>query len=227
MIKLRKYNSLIFDCDGVILNSNKIKTNAFRKVLKQYNQKAVNEFIKYHLSNGGVSRYAKFEFFINNILSKFEEIEFNKKILLKELLNNYSKQSKSALFKCEVTKKLKILRNHTEKIPWFIVSGGDQKELIEVFKHKQIYDLFNGGIFGSPDKKNEIIKREIINGNIKFPALMFGDSKLDYVVAKSNKIDFLFVTKWTDFLEYKAYCFENNISTVEYVSDILKIEDLY
>ena len=66
----------------------------------------------------------------------------------------------------KVTKKLKILRNHIEKIPWLIVSGGDQKELIEVFKHKQIYDLFNGGIFGSPDKKNEIIQREIINGKI-------------------------------------------------------------
>ena len=227
MIELRKYNSLIFDCDGVILNSNKIKTNAFRKVLEQYNQKAVDEFIKYHLSNGGISRYEKFNFFINTILPKFEEIKLNKKKILSELLDNYSKESKSALFNCEVTKKLKILRNHIEKIPWLIVSGGDQIELIEVFKHKQIYDLFNGGIFGSPDKKNEIIQREIINGKIKFPALMFGDSKLDYKVAKSNKIDFLFVTKWTDFIDYKAYCFENNISTVEYVSDILKTENLH
>ena len=227
MIELSKYKSLIFDCDGVILNSNKIKTNAFRRVLKKYNQKAVDEFIKYHISNGGLSRYTKFKFFINTILPKFEEIELNKKILFKELLHNYSIESKSALFNCEVTKKLKLLRNHIVKIPWLIVSGGDQKELIEVFKHKKIYDLFNGGIYGSPDKKNEIIQREIINGKIVFPALMFGDSKLDYKVAKSNKIDFLFVTKWTDFKDYKAYCFENNISTVEYVSDILKTENLH
>ena len=110
MIELRKYNSLIFDCDGVILNSNKIKTNAFRKVLEQYNPKAVDEFIKYHLSNGGISRYEKFKFFINTILPKFEEIKLNKKKLLRELLDNYSKESKSALFNCEVTKKLNRLR---------------------------------------------------------------------------------------------------------------------
>ena len=38
MIEISKYKSLIFDCDGVILNSNKIKTDAFRKVLKNFNQ---------------------------------------------------------------------------------------------------------------------------------------------------------------------------------------------
>ena len=64
MIKISKYKSLIFDCDGVILNSNKIKSNAFRKVLKKFNQIAVDEFIKYHKDNGGISRYIKFEYFL-------------------------------------------------------------------------------------------------------------------------------------------------------------------
>ena len=45
---MKKYKSLIFDCDGVILNSNKIKTEAFRKILQKYNQNAVDEFINYH-----------------------------------------------------------------------------------------------------------------------------------------------------------------------------------
>ena len=45
---MKKYKSLIFDCDGVILNSNQVKTNAFRKVFEKYNINAVDEFIKYH-----------------------------------------------------------------------------------------------------------------------------------------------------------------------------------
>ena len=40
-----KYNSFIFDCDGVILNSNEIKTNTFRKILRGYNKEAVDDFI--------------------------------------------------------------------------------------------------------------------------------------------------------------------------------------
>ena len=90
-----------------------------------------------------------------------------------------------------------------------------------VFKYKKITSYFNGGIFGSPDKKHTIIKREIANGKIKFPALMFGDSKLDYNVAKLNNIDFLFVTQWTDLKNSKTFCEENLIPTVSYVSDII------
>ena len=65
---MKKYKSLIFDCDGVILNSNQLKTNAFRKVFEKYNINAVDEFIEYHRSNGGVSRYIKIENFLKNIL---------------------------------------------------------------------------------------------------------------------------------------------------------------
>ena len=46
MNNLNKYKSLIFDCDGVILNSNKIKTDAFRKVLNNFDQNAIDEFIR-------------------------------------------------------------------------------------------------------------------------------------------------------------------------------------
>ena len=35
-INLLQYQTLIFDCDGVVLNSNKIKTQAFYDVAKVY-----------------------------------------------------------------------------------------------------------------------------------------------------------------------------------------------
>ena len=218
---MKKYKSLIFDCDGVILNSNKIKTEAFRKTLQKYNLDAVDEFIKYHKENGGISRYIKLENFLKNILPKYDKnLRFNK-FELKILLENYSYQCKSALCNAEVTKDLSKLRELSGNIPWLIVSGGDQIELREVFKKKGLSEYFNGGIFGSPDTKNDIIKREISNGIIKFPALMLGDSKLDHIAAESNKIDFLFVYQWTDFTEYKKYCIINSINKIKTVSDTI------
>ena len=221
MINLSKYNSFIFDCDGVILNSNNLKTNAFIKILSKFNQYAVNEFIEYHKSNGGISRYIKLDNFLNNILPRYEKNKLNTKCLLETLLKQFSKECKLSLFEAEVTKDLEKLRFISGKIPWLIVSGGDQKELQEVFKYKNINSYFNGGIFGSPDKKNYIIEREIAKGKINLPALMFGDSKLDYDVAKLNNIDFIFVTKWTDFKNFKTFCEENSIPTVSYVSEII------
>ena len=220
---MKKYKSLIFDCDGVILNSNQIKTDAFKKVLKKYNINAVDEFINYHRNNGGVSRYIKIENFLKNILPKYvENKEFNKNEF-RMLLRSYSNQCKESLLKCEVTKELSNLRKVSGNIPWLIVSGGDQFELREVFNKRNLASFFNGGIFGSPEKKIDIIKREICNGIIKFPALMLGDSKLDHIAAKSNNIDFLFVYKWTDFNSFNDYCFCNSIKTIESVSDIKQL----
>ena len=36
-----KYDFFIFDCDGVILNSNSIKTEAFRKTLMNENERDI------------------------------------------------------------------------------------------------------------------------------------------------------------------------------------------
>jgi phosphoglycolate phosphatase-like HAD superfamily hydrolase len=220
---MKKYRTLIFDCDGVILNSNKIKTQAFRNVLANFNQNAVNEFIEYHTKNGGVSRYIKLERFLNKIVPKYVKDFKPSKDQLQLLLKKYSYECKSSLCNCEITKGLEYLRKASGNIPWLIVSGGDQNELKEVFNYKNITKYFNGGIFGSPDKKIDIIKREISNGLIKFPALMLGDSKLDYLTAKSSDIDFLFVYEWTDFKDYDSYCKINSIQIIRSVCEVIKI----
>ena len=55
MLDLLKYNTLIFDCDGVILNSNNIKSKAFYDVALPYGVKAAEELYTYHIKNNGIS----------------------------------------------------------------------------------------------------------------------------------------------------------------------------
>ncbi len=220
---MKKYKSIIFDCDGVILNSNKIKTASFRKILKNFDARAIQEFIDYHENNGGLSRYIKLDYFLNTILPKYSEIPLNKKDMLLYLLQDYGNVCKKSLINSEVAKNLEKLKSITKKIPWTIVSGGDQKELRDVFTKKNLYNYFQGGIFGSPDKKIDIIQREEKFGLINYPAIYLGDSKLDYDVAKNLNIDFLFVTQWTDFKEYASYCKENSIEMINSVSDLIAI----
>ena len=57
------FDAYIFDCDGVILDSNKIKGNAFKHALKEFPDQCTDEFLKYHYDNGGLSRHLKFKFF--------------------------------------------------------------------------------------------------------------------------------------------------------------------
>jgi phosphoglycolate phosphatase-like HAD superfamily hydrolase len=219
MNDFRKYKTFIFDCDGVILNSNEIKTNCFKKILKKYNHNAVEEFINYHKENGGISRYIKLEYFLKNILPKYSNKYKLKHDELNNLLLKYSYECINSLSNSDVTKNLKEIRKITGNIPWIVVSGGDQDELKKVFEYKNIYKYFNGGVYGSPDKKTDIIDREIKKGNINYPALMFGDSKLDHEVSVIHEIDFIFVNKWSDFKDYSKYCRENSIREISYLYD--------
>ena len=66
--ELQKYKTLIFDCDGVVLNSNKVKTEAFYEtVVKKYGSQAATALADHHKTNGGISRYKKFEFFLIDV----------------------------------------------------------------------------------------------------------------------------------------------------------------
>ena len=143
--------------------------------------------------------------------------------MLLYLLQDYGNVCKKSLINSEVAKNLEKLKSITNRIPWTIVSGGDQKELRDVFTKKNLASYFKGGIFGSPDKKIDIIQREEKYGLINYPAIFLGDSKLDYLVAKNLNIDFLFVTQWTDFKEHRTYCKDNAIEMINSVSDLISI----
>lgn len=212
---INKYKTIVFDCDGVILNSNKIKTQAFYDVAKVYGQDAANMLVDYHVKNGGISRYKKFEYLLTHIVNKsLEQAELN------ILLNNFASEVKKALMKCDMAKGLRELRINTEPANWLIVSGGDQNELREVFAARGIVKYFDGGIFGSPDTKEIIINRELQSNNIEHPALFIGDSKYDYTAAQQGGLDFVFVSDWTEVCDWQGWAKNKKIMTI---SDLTKI----
>jgi phosphoglycolate phosphatase-like HAD superfamily hydrolase len=215
MIDLTCYKTFVFDCDGVILNSNKIKTQAFYNVASVYGHEVAQTLKDYHVQNGGISRYAKFEYLITDILKK--PLEKNE---LQQLLDNFAHEVKQALMTCEVTKGLEDLRQKTKQANWLIVTGGDQAELREVFAVRGLNHYFNGGIFGSPEAKDTILEREISNGNITKSALFLGDSMYDYQAANTAKMDFIFISKWTEVKDWKKWICENEITNFNNIESI-------
>jgi len=215
---IREYATLVFDCDGVVLDSNKVKTDAFYKSALPYGEKLANELVRYHKENGGVSRYIKFEYFLDSILGVSI-----KQHMLNELLKSYSENVYDGLRSCQVNSGLKKLRNYTNS-RWMIASGGDQSELNEIFLLRNIYDYFDGGIFGSPDTKDTILSRELNNGNIKLPALFLGDSQYDYQSSIDAKIDFVFLSDWTEFKNWNDYCNKHKLNVFGSLSSLILLD---
>ncbi len=213
---LSSYNTIIFDCDGVILNSNPIKKQAFYNATISYGEHAAEQLVDYHIKYGGRSRYEKFEYFVHKIIgreSQAGEIE--------NLLDIFAREVKKALMKCEIAPGLEDLRKATKNSRWLVVSGGDQAEIREVFHDRGIDKYFDAGIFGSPDDKDLILKRELQNGNIKTPAVFLGDSYYDYEAASRAGLDFIFISGWSEFEGGKEYFIAKEIAVVDSLTGML------
>ena len=53
--------AIIFDFDGVIVESMDIKTQAFAHLFRKCSEDIIKKVIQLHLDNGGMSRYEKFK----------------------------------------------------------------------------------------------------------------------------------------------------------------------
>ncbi len=215
MAPIESYKTIVFDCDGVVLNSNQIKTKAFYHVALAYGEVAAQTFVEYHVANGGVSRYEKFSFLLENIVPKV--------ILghgLDELLESYACKVRKGLLECEVANDLLSLRARTARARWLVVSGGDQNELRDIFELRNLTHLFDGGIFGSPDNKDVILERELRGGNVRQPALFLGDSMYDYEAAKHAGLDFVFLSDWSESRELLEWSGNEFLPSVASISSL-------
>lgn len=224
-INLSRYSTLIFDCDGVILDSNNIKTEAFRQAALPWGEAAADALVAHHVANGGISRHNKFSHFLEVILPEYKPdgIPGIHGPGFEELLSAYADEVRSGLMSCPVVTGLETLRSATSHASWCIVSGGDQTELREVFAARGLAQLFNGGIFGSPDSKDIILARELHSKAINLPALFLGDSRYDYESAVRAGADFIFVSDWTDVSEWKDFVNCHNLCSIERLDNLLEV----
>jgi phosphoglycolate phosphatase-like HAD superfamily hydrolase len=216
------YRTLVFDCDGVILNSNRVKTEAFRTAAMPYGILAAQELVDYHIANGGVSRYVKFRYFLDTIVPKFPLVNIDGSVRpsLDSLLTAYSQSVRNGLMTCMVAEGLDELRKATVGTRWLIVSGGDQSELREIFAARSISRHFDGGIMGSPETKDSILSREIERGNIKRPALFLGDSRYDFHAAKAAGLDFIFISGWTEMKDWPNFVNDHNLRNIGHLAEL-------
>jgi phosphoglycolate phosphatase-like HAD superfamily hydrolase len=207
-IDLKNYKTIIFDCDGVVLNSNQTKIDAYFAVAKRMGgtDAEAQALVDHHVAMGSFPRNGKIEYYFTHIIKQPLT-----DALMQQYLHAFDDILDTTLMQCEAATGLLELKKATPEALWMLLSGGDQAELRRVFPRRNLAYLFEAGIFGGPDKKDEVLAREKANSNIQFPALFLGDSKYDHQAATRAGLDFVFLSDWTEVRDWQAYCAEHQI----------------
>ena len=178
--------AVIFDFDGVLVESAHVKTEAFRKLFSRWPDKA-DEGVAFHLKNMGISRYIKFKYFYENIIREHysEEIGFK---LGSEFSGIVLEKIKAAPF---VNGTKVFLENCHSEYSFYIASGTPDEELLEIVSFKMIHRYFDG-IFGSSLTKTEIINNILGTDSLKNNMVVFvGDAASDKKAAEETGVHFV------------------------------------
>jgi phosphoglycolate phosphatase-like HAD superfamily hydrolase len=185
---------VILDCDGVIFDSNRLKSEAFRRVLThRFDDVVVGEFLAHHHRNGGVSRFVKFRHLYTGILGTPED-----EAQIRVMLEEFSRCCLALYAECALTAGAnEALRELASRHTLFVASGSDESELRQVMKQRGLDVLF-ADVFGSPKPKPACVERALAAEPAGSPAVMVGDAVMDQRAAAANGIPCILMPTYSD-----------------------------
>lgn len=206
--------AVIFDFDGVILDSATIKTEAFLELFDEYpeHQKAIKG---YHIEHQGITRYKKFEWIYSELLKKPYTEEVKEKLGegFSALVFGKIMQAKTIPGALDF---LTTLRQNN--IPGYIASGTPDAELEKILENRELSKYFKAA-YGSDISKEQAIDRIANDENLDYSELLFvGDAITDFRAAMSRNVPFVAVYSE----EMEGYWQEKNIKPVK---NLMQISD--
>ena len=178
--------NIFFDFDGVILDSVDCKTQAFEAMYTQYGQEIANQVKKYHLENGGVSRFEKFRYWHKKHLG-IEITNEQLNVLSEEFSNRVVDQ---VVASNKIDGSIDFIKKNHQKYKFWIITGTPTTEMNRIADKIEITPYFIG-IHGSPEKKkhwvDHLLKTHQLHPN---ETIFLGDATTDFEAAQWGKLHF-------------------------------------
>jgi phosphoglycolate phosphatase-like HAD superfamily hydrolase len=177
--------AVVFDFDGVILESADVKTNAFVELYAEHGDDVVARVREHHLANLGVSRFKKFAWIAEHV--------FGRPLADGESAQLGDRFSALALAKVLTVPFVPGAEVALERIalPMFVASGTPQEELELIVERRGITPRFRE-VHGTPREK-PVILRDLMARHGLAPAetLFIGDGMSDHQAAVATGVEFL------------------------------------
>jgi len=182
---------LFLDFDGVLVDSNSIKTEAFFELaMKFFSAEAAAALVDNHQQNPGKSRFTKLAW----LLSKYRPNQptLNQGELESEFSSLVLKKIRAANRTPELASLLRDSRYVSH-----ILSAAPSLEITDLVESFGWEDAFESRIHGSPETKVEHLNRlekllDLEN------SIFVGDASTDFEVAQQFGMPFVFVSNWSE-----------------------------
>lgn len=178
-------SAIIFDFDGVILDSVGVKTQAFAQIAAPYGSEAVRRMVDFHEANGGISRFNKFEWFAREVLGRSLSVEETR-----EMGRHFEALAFEGVLNAPfIAGALEFLETFDR--PFFVASGTPETELRTIVERRELARFFLE-THGSPRTKTEIIKDLLGRYPFRSAEVLFvGDAMTDYRAANECGLPFV------------------------------------
>jgi len=178
---------IIFDFDGVIVESVDVKSRAFASLFAGESKESVCHIVEYHLSHGGISRYDKFRYIYEYILHRQLTAE-----QFTYLCDAFSNLVLTAVIEASFVKgAIEFIEQFHEQYALYIVSATPQDELGTILNARGLGKYFRGYFGASLPKPAAIRKIMTESKSSQTETVFVGDASTDYNAASETGVHFI------------------------------------
>ncbi|NWO55582.1 HAD family hydrolase [Chromohalobacter israelensis] len=182
-----RLDAVVFDCDGVILDSAGLKRNVFADFYRDQPPALYRAIIAYLSRGGGQPRDVKFHHIEAHILGRpISEAR------IRALSTQFAERAEAQVAQAPtIAGAIEFLDRWRGKIPLYLLSATPQEELRRVIKKRNLTDHFDDVLGAPPDKTNGLSTLMATHHYDPSRTVMVGDSYNDYRAARSNNTNFV------------------------------------
>jgi phosphoglycolate phosphatase-like HAD superfamily hydrolase len=178
---------VILDFDGVVLESNAVKTAAFADVFARF-PKHAEAMMAYHHANVSASRFVKFDYLLTERLHRPHDTA-----LRDELAADFSRRAQERLATVPfVAGAEAFLTEFSSRVPLYLASVTPADDLTETLERRALRHFFRG-VYGCPPWTKPGAIRDILTLETcpSTAAVLVGDSNGDRRAADETGVEFV------------------------------------
>jgi phosphoglycolate phosphatase len=179
--------AILFDFDGVIVDSARLKTQAYAKIYADEDPAKVAQAMRHQQLNGGITRRATLAHFERSFFGRSGDADSVERLAIR-----YSKIVFDPVVACPfIAGAQTLLSRAMGRVDMYLISGTPHEELLEIVRARGLGRFFKS-MHGAPTGKPEAFKRILEKGRYQpEQTLAVGDSITEYDAAVGLGIPFL------------------------------------